>query len=287
MTEIRVVTSSGLAIAADVEGQGDVTVILGHGGGQTRNAWRRLSAFLAERGYRVIRYDLRGHGESDYAPDGDYHLPALACDLAAIVSWADSPVALVGASLGGLAAFYALGSGIISSAMSLALVDIVLRPAAEGTARVRTFLDAHLEGFDTVEAAAEAVAAYNAGQARPPSIAGLRRNLRMAEDGRWRWHWDPRFLRQADSIEERGELLMSVASRVAVPVRLLRGGASEMASDAAIAEMAASIPDFSVEIVAGAGHMVSGMANDRYAPAVIAFLEQTTRLVAKKNPDRF
>ncbi|MEK7251506.1 MAG: RecX family transcriptional regulator, partial [Bacteroidota bacterium] len=29
---------------------------------------------------------------------------------------------------------------------------------------------------------------------RPKSNEGLKKNLRLSPDGRWRWHWDPRFL---------------------------------------------------------------------------------------------
>ncbi|MFT3978417.1 MAG: alpha/beta hydrolase [Sphingomonas bacterium] len=272
MTATRIQTRSGLSLVADVEGAGAMTVILAHGGGQTRHSWRGLSAALVRHGYRVIRFDLRGHGESEWATDGDYFLPAMAEDLTAVVDHAQGRVALVGASLGGLASFYALGSGIERRPVALALVDIALRPARDGTARVRAFMDAHPDGFASLEEAGDAVAGYS-GRARPKSSDGLRRNLRQGADGRWRWHWDPRFLRQADELVERSHLLLSVAPAIPVPVRLLRGGESDMVTDEAVAEMAAAIPDFSVEVVAGAGHMVAGTANDPYADAIVAFLK--------------
>ena len=42
--------------------------------------------------------------------------------------------------------------------------------------------------------AAQAVAEYLPQRPRPKSYEGLKKNLRLSPDGRWRWHWDPRFL---------------------------------------------------------------------------------------------
>jgi hypothetical protein len=41
---------------------------------------------------------------------------------------------------------------------------------------------------------ADAVAAYNLYRQRPKNLSGLKENLRQRPDGRWVWHWDPRFL---------------------------------------------------------------------------------------------
>ena len=38
------------------------------------------------------------------------------------------------------------------------------------------------------------MAAYNPHRPRPKDISGLEKNLRLGEDGRYRWHWDPAFL---------------------------------------------------------------------------------------------
>ena len=50
------------------------------------------------------------------------------------------------------------------------------------------------EGFGSIEEAAAAVAAYLPHRKPPRSLEGLKKNLRLHPDGRWRWHWDPRFL---------------------------------------------------------------------------------------------
>jgi len=52
-------------------------------------------------------------------------------------------------------------------------------------------MQSHPEGFATLEAAAEAVSAYNPHRPRPKDIGGLAKNLRKRSDGRYYWHWDP------------------------------------------------------------------------------------------------
>src|SRR5271157_1334596 len=100
----------GNALAADVLGDLDAPpVVLFHGGGQTRHSWGTTLAALAGRGWRAYSVDLRGHGDSEWAPNGDYTLDAFAGDVLAIVDALGRPPALVGASLGGVASLAAIG----------------------------------------------------------------------------------------------------------------------------------------------------------------------------------
>src|SRR5262249_5073778 len=94
----------GNRLAADEEGDpGDAPVVLLHGGGQPRHSWGTTLGAVARKGWHAYAVDLRGHGESDWAPDGDYTLDAFAGDVLAIAHALDSPPVLVGASLGGIA----------------------------------------------------------------------------------------------------------------------------------------------------------------------------------------
>ena len=47
-------------------------VLFLHGGGQTRHAWGNTARAVAAAGWHAITMDLRGHGESERSPDGDY-----------------------------------------------------------------------------------------------------------------------------------------------------------------------------------------------------------------------
>ena len=77
------------------------TVILIHGLGGTLNIWDPIASVLEHR-FSVLRYDLRGHGQSD-VPTGDWFLDDFVRDLEEIFIDETLPHAhLVGFSLGGL-----------------------------------------------------------------------------------------------------------------------------------------------------------------------------------------
>jgi len=95
-------SGAGLTLAADVGGAaGAPPILFMHGGGQTRHSWKRAAYRAVERGYHAISIDLRGHGESDWAQDG-YRLDDYVADARALAMEVGPPVAIVGASLGGL-----------------------------------------------------------------------------------------------------------------------------------------------------------------------------------------
>ena len=58
--------SGGLQVAADIYGTKGPLVVLQHGGGQTRHAWKGAGQKLAEAGYLAVSLDARGHGDSDW-----------------------------------------------------------------------------------------------------------------------------------------------------------------------------------------------------------------------------
>src|ERR1700736_3933590 len=93
---------SGLRLVADVVGAQDApTLLFMHGSGQTRQSWGRALEEAAKRGYRALSLDLRGHGDSDWSPDGKYALDSFAADIRqAIMHLGVQPI-VVGASLGG------------------------------------------------------------------------------------------------------------------------------------------------------------------------------------------
>ena len=78
-------------------------------------------------------------------------------------------------------------------ARALVLVDIVPRIEVDGVEKIGAFMGAAPTGFESLEEVADAVAAYQPHRKRPSNIEGLRRNVRLAEDGRLYWHWDPAF----------------------------------------------------------------------------------------------
>ena len=275
----------GNRLAADAAGPADgPPVVLLHGGGQTRHSWGTTLTALADAGWRAYSLDLRGHGESEWAPDGDYTLDAFAGDVAAVAEALDRPPALVGASLGGLAALAAAAGATERLATSLVLVDVAPRIEAAGRDRIATFMTEHMDhGFASLEEVADAIARYNPHRPRPRDLSGLQKNLRR-RDGRWYWHWDPQFVRgglgapdetRTSMIDTRQ--LEAAARRVDVPVLVVRGRMSDLLSEEGARELLELVPHGEMVSVAGAGHMVAGDRNDLFNDAVVGFLDRHRR----------
>lgn len=266
-------TDDGVELVADVAGEPSAPcVVLMHGGGQTRFSWQNAMEELIEAGYRVINFDARGHGESSWAGPGGYGLRRHARDLAHITADVEGAVALVGASLGGATALRAMADGMRPGAV--VLVDIVPRPDLAGVQRIRDFMLGSPEGFRSVEEVADAIAAYNPHRPRPTDLTGLMRNLRLREDGRLRWHWDPAFLGREIPLEL-AELEATIdGARAAgdVPVLLIRGMHSDVVGEQGLAELKSVLPGLELYEVPEAGHMVAGDRNDAFNRGMIAFL---------------
>jgi pimeloyl-ACP methyl ester carboxylesterase len=269
---IRIPVAPGVEIAADVAGrQGAPTVILGHGGGQTRHSWDKCEQQLAAAGYFAINYDLRGHGDSDWSPDGDYGIATRAHDLMAVAEHGSRPFALVGASLGGITALVAASLGLEPAA--LVLVDIVPKMSAAGVAKIRGFMTANPDGFASLEDAADAISAYYPDRPRPKDLSGLKKNLRPQADGRWHWHWDQRMMTDERADPRHMLDLMDAADWTdRIPTLLVRGMKSDIVDDDGVADLRRRIPALEIADIRGAGHMVAGDRNDEFNAAVIEFL---------------
>jgi pimeloyl-ACP methyl ester carboxylesterase len=99
----------GGRIAYDVTGNGPL-VVLSHGIGDRRQAYRFLAPELAQAGYRVANADLRGHGESSMGW-ASITRTDVAGDLLALIRHLDGPAIIVGHSISGGAATIAAANG--------------------------------------------------------------------------------------------------------------------------------------------------------------------------------
>ena len=138
------------------------TVVLLHGGGQARHSWSGTWGVLVRAGWRAWSVDLRGHGDSDWAPDGDYSLDGFAGDVLALATSLPRPPVLVGASLGGLASLVAVAESPEQrrTARAVVLVDVAHKLEESGRERIGAFMSGNLDGFASAREAADAIAAY-------------------------------------------------------------------------------------------------------------------------------
>ena len=267
-----------LKIVGDAYGSPDnPTVLMAHGGGQTRHAWGNTASLLAQRGWYSIAIDLRGHGDCSWHPQGDYQIDSFADDMRLIASKFEKPPVYVGASIGGLSGLIAQGESKLPVFSAIVLVDVAHRHEDNGVDRILNFMEEHLEtGFSDLEEVVEAIAAYVPHRSRPADFTGVEKNLRLRPDGRYYWHWDPHFLKFAKGLRAKKyhKRFADAASSLQVPVLLVRGKISDVLSKDAAMEFLKLVPHAKFADVQDAGHMVAGDRNDLFSDAVINFLRE-------------
>jgi non-heme chloroperoxidase len=220
----------------------------------------------------MISYDLRGHGESGWAEAGDYGIEANARDLARIVEQLETAPVVVGASLGGLTGLSYAGQG--GKLQALALVDVAPQMEPAGVMRIADFMTSAPNGFASLEEAADAVAGYLPHRPRPKDTSGLMKNLRLQDDGRLHWHWDPKMVTGDRRAFPDTEGLRALARRLTVPTLLIRGRMSDVISPEGAKDFLTLVPHAEFADIAGADHMVAGDRNDAFNEAVFAFLDR-------------
>jgi pimeloyl-ACP methyl ester carboxylesterase len=270
----------GIRIVADRLGDPhSQAVVFMHGGGQTRRSWGKAAAAVAERGWQAVTVDLRGHGESDWSEDGDYRVTSFANDVLEVLRQLPPRPVLVGASLGGFTSMLLAGELAPDAVAAVILVDIVPNMDPSGATRIHDFMSDRLtSGFDSLDEVADAIQEYNPHRSRPTDLDGLKTNLRQ-RDGRWYWHWDPKFIDGSSAhppieVTDVERLYAAVATilRNGVPMLLVRGQMSDLVTQERADEFLARFPEIDFVDVGGAGHMVAGDRNDVFADAVVEFL---------------
>ncbi len=277
MTPVSYVGRNGVRIAADAYGDPTAPpVVLLHGGGQTRHAWGATARALGDAGWYAVALDLRGHGDSGWDSQGDYSMDAFVDDLVAVgAALGRKPVA-VGASLGGITAILAAGLIAPDALRAIVVVDVGPKTEPEGVERIISFMGANPDGFATIEEAADAIASYLPHRPRPSNLDGLRKNLRLETNGRYRWHWDPALMWGEGRISQRRdpERMSRAAQGIRLPTLLVRGRMSDVLSEDGVRHFLELVPHAEYADVSGAGHMVAGDENDAFTESVIAFLSK-------------
>lgn len=250
----------------DWGGGPEPAIVFLHGGGLNAHTWDVVCDVLHDDG-RCLALDLRGHGDSEWHPDGDYALESYVTDLgAAVDALGLDRFLLVGMSLGGVVglAYAARHSARLTG---LVLVDTGpggSRPA--GRRRLGAFMTGP-EEFASIDEIIDRALAFNPRRSRERLQRTLRNNLRQTERGTWTWKYDPRFRGLGQDtviseetidrrIEERSRLLWVAAGQVTVPTLIVRGGQSDMFHDEDAERGAAAFPDGRWVRVDGASHTV-------------------------------
>jgi len=272
---------TGISIAADTYGDpSNQTVLFLHGGGQTRHAWGGAARALADLGFHTIATDHRGHGDSSWSEKGEYELEVFAHDLLALLEQLDQKPIIVGASLGGISALRAQALSEHSVAKALVLVDTTPRMEAAGVTRILRWMLDGLDGFASLDEAADAIAEYLPHRPRRKDLSGLAKNLRLGEDGRYRWHWDPTMIRSWNpdhwrdpkAAEAEIQSRLDATKHISIPLLLIRGGLSDVVSEETAREFLELVPHAEYVDLKDAAHMVAGDRNDAFTSSVAEFI---------------
>lgn len=253
---------------ADWGNEGAPPLVLVHGGRDHCRNWDWVAGRLRQH-WHVIAPDLRGHGDSQWADSGDYHLEGFVYDLAQLVHQQKlAPVSIVAHSLGGNIALRFAGIFPEQVRQLVAIEGLGPSPAKQAElaaktidTRMRDWIDAsrQLAGriprrYKTLDEALARMREENrhldAEQARHLTWHGVRQN----EDGTYSWKFD-NYIRAWPPYDMTRDEIHSLWGRIACPTLLVYGSES-WASNPAEDGRDRFFSNARVELVQGAGHWV-------------------------------
>jgi pimeloyl-ACP methyl ester carboxylesterase len=262
--------------------QDGVPLLLLHGFGNEAHIWDDFAPAVAPH-YRTLAMDHRGHGDSDWDPEGRYDHDSMVRDVEFVTAALGiERLVLVGHSLGGRIATLFADRNAARMA-GLVLVDIGPDLDPRGVTRIQLDVASDRQPtFASVEEYARALTlAYPAG--RPDALLRMARHgIRRREDGRYQLKMDPR-LRGVESTEspeaaaERGramsELLWKALARISCPTLVVRGAASDvLAPDTADRMVDETLAQGRLAVVPQAAHSVMTDNPDGFREAVTNFV---------------
>lgn len=260
---------------AKAAGEGAHSLLFAHGFGQNRGAWKRTALALAAEGHTGLSFDARGHGDSPRNPEElAYSGDQFTDDLIVVAGEQSRAPVLIGASMGGLFGLLAEARwpGLFSA---MVLVDITPRWEAAGLERILRFVSAFPQGFESLQQAADVVATYLPHRPTRKSADDMREVLRQGEDGRWRWHWDPRLVDDlVRDCAQHQDAIAEAARQIRCPVLLVSGGRSELVSRRTIEEFQSLVPHARHAQLPEATHMLAGDDNDSFTGTVREYLAE-------------
>lgn len=248
-------------------------MLLLHGRTQSAHSWDFTSLAFHEN-YHVMALDQRGHGDSQWAPEGDYSIDAQVLDIRGFVdALGITQLVVVGHSMGGRNAIAFAGQ---YPALLSALVVVEMAPAQDRSMSTRIgiwhLLPADADSFEEYVDAAHSV---NPRRTKEQLRGSLAHQVRRFPNGKWSWKWDP-LMRDADTSGWTTEALWDCASNIRCPTVLIRGAESGMISDETVQQMETIVPGLHSAIVPGAGHLVPGDKPAAFHQVLREFLGSVT-----------
>ena len=246
---------------------GEPPMLLLHGGAQTAHSWDEVAADFA-RDHHVLALDQRGHGDTEWSPDGKYRRDDFVADIRAFLDdrrW--SAATIVALSLGGLnsIAFAARHPDRIAG---LVVVDVAPTISSAGGQAIAAQLG--VREFATFEEAVERAHGFNPRRSVENIRTRLQHSLRQNAEGRWTYKFDTRI--GSGGLESDFERLWDAVHEICCPTLLVRGAQSAILARETAARFLRELPGSAVVEVPGAGHSVMGDNPAGFVSAVRPFL---------------
>jgi len=253
-------------------------IIMLHGFGVSGHMFDEFAERMQDR-YHLIALDQRGHGDSEWASDGDYSRSAFIADLEAFRdALGIERFVLMGHSMGGLnAVSYAVSHP--GRVRALILVDVGPESAKDGVDNIVRFTRGpdELEFEEFVEMAHR----FNQRRTLENIRERMRHRLKPIENGKYTWKFDRRFRQQESGLRIGSELtndeMWNLFRNVGVPTLLVRGAESDVLSQDVAVRAAREMQRTRLEVVPGAGHSVPGDNPEDFTAAVRQFLGDLDR----------
>jgi pimeloyl-ACP methyl ester carboxylesterase len=224
--------------------------------------------------YHVLALDQRGHGDTAWAPDGNYTSEAFVRDILGVIDALHvAPTILVGHSMGGRHAAMVAAE----HPDKVAKVVIVDTPAERPLVRGERLAQppetpSQLETFDSFEEV------IRNGMIQYPLTpeAELRHanyhNLYRGADGKWRWRWDLKLLEQRRSNQALRPELYPYLQRIRCPTLLVRGEHSPVLTPDIAKKMVDKLPHGHLVEIPATAHTVNADNAEQFNAITAAFL---------------
>jgi esterase len=254
-------------------------VLLIHGTGDAACVWTDIVGNLVG-SYRVLGIDLRGHGDSDWASDGDYRTEAMADDLVSLVELlALDQLTLIGHSLGAAVALH-FASRHAARLACLVLVDYGPEVQNASVTHIRNVVLSAHHPYCTVNDY-QAVLQDRHPLAMPQLLDEIAKGTtRRVANGEVVLKYDPAIMAARNTTERAPDAatLWKILQNLYCPVLVMRGMASSVLSQQIAEKMAYKIlPQGSLAIVPIAGHSIQIDNPSAFNLSLGAFLHQALK----------
>jgi pimeloyl-ACP methyl ester carboxylesterase len=250
-------------------------LVLLHGLRGFSGTWRALAAALRD-SYRLIAFDQRGRGESDWDPKHNYYTDAYLSDLESVVDQLGlQRFGLLGHSMGGTTS-YVYAARHPERLAALVIEDIAPGSSASGLGaqRIVKEMQAMPPGFQSWAEARQYWRALRPTLSAAAIEQRVIESMREGPSGRIVWRYDAEGIRQTRISPDPARIvdLWPVVERISTPTLIIRGEASDFCPAATVSEMCTRNPNIRAVSIAKAGHYVHDDAPAEFETHVRGFL---------------